>query len=65
MAASIVLTSRLGAASTIAFIIAGQMVASIILDQFGLLNLPVHPTSVVRLGGVTLVISGAYLVLRF
>ena len=63
--ASVVLTPRLGAASTIAFIIAGQMVASIILDQFGLLNGPVQPASFVRLGGAALVMSGAYLVLRF
>ena len=63
--ASVVLTPRLGAASTIAFIIAGQMVASIILDQFGLLSVPVQPASFVRLGGAALVISGAYLVLRF
>lgn len=63
--ASVVLTPRMGAASTIAFIIAGQMAASIILDQFGLLNVPVQTASFLRLGGAALVISGAYLVLRF
>ena len=55
---------RLGAAATVGFIIAGQVVASIILDQFGLLNLPVHSVSLPRLGGAALVVAGAIVVLR-
>ncbi len=65
VAASIVLTPRLGAVTTIGFILAGQMIASIILDQFGLLNLPVQPITLPRLGGATLVVIGAIIVLRF
>jgi uncharacterized membrane protein YdcZ (DUF606 family) len=55
------------AASAISFgfIIAGQMVASVVLDQFGLLNLDVHRASLARLAGVALVVLGAFLVLRF
>ncbi len=64
VAASIVLTPRLGAATTIGFIISGQVIASIILDQFGLLNLPVHLITLPRLGGAVLVIVGAIIVLR-
>ncbi|CAN5199725.1 DMT family transporter [soil metagenome] len=64
VAASIVLTPRLGAATTIGFIISGQVLASIILDQFGLLNLPVHPITLPRLGGAVLVVAGAIIVLR-
>ena len=63
--ASVVLTPRLGVASAFGFIIAGQMVASVVLDQFGLLNLDVHPVSLARLAGVALVVLGAFLVLRF
>ena len=62
---SVVLTPRLGAAATFGFIIAGQMITSIILDQFGLLQLPVQPATALRLVGAALVVSGAYLVLRF
>ena len=62
---SVVLTPRLGAAATFGFIIAGQMITSIVLDQFGLLNLPVQPATALRLVGAALVVSGAYLVLRF
>lgn len=64
VAASIILTPRLGAVTTIGFIISGQVLASIILDQFGLLNLPVHPITLPRLGGAVLVVAGAIIVLR-
>ena len=62
---SVVLTPRLGVAATFGFIIAGQMIASIVLDQFGLLHLPVQPATALRVLGAVLVVSGAYLVLRF
>jgi len=62
--ASIILTPRIGAASTVGFVIAGQMVASIVLDQFGLLNLPVNPISFPKIAGAVLIIAGAILVLR-
>ena len=65
MAASIVLPPRLGAVTTVGFIISGQVLASIILDQFGLLNLPVHPVTLPRLGAAVLVVAGAIIMLRF
>ena len=55
----IVLAPRLGAAPIIEFIL-----ASIILDQFGLLNLPAHPLTLPRLDGAVLVIAGAIIMLR-
>ncbi len=64
VAASIILTPRVGAANTVTFIIAGQVLASMILDQFGLLNLPVQPVSLGRIGGAALVIAGVFVVLR-
>jgi bacterial/archaeal transporter family-2 protein len=60
---SIVLTPRLGASLTIGFIIGGQMIASIVLDHFGLLNLPTSPVTLPKLGGAILVIIGAIIVL--
>lgn len=47
-----------------AFVVASQVLASIIVDQFGLLNLPVHPTSLARLGGAALVVAGVFVALR-
>jgi uncharacterized membrane protein YdcZ (DUF606 family) len=37
---------------------------SVVLDRFGLLNLPVQLTTFPKLGGAVLVILGAVLVLR-
>ena len=47
-----------------AFVVASQVLASIIVDQFGLLNLPVHPSSLAGLGGVALVIAGVFVALH-
>jgi bacterial/archaeal transporter family-2 protein len=62
---SIILTPRLGAAPTIGFIIGGQMIASVVLDHFGLLDLPTSPATFPKLGGVALVIIGAIIVLYY
>ena len=62
--ASIILTPRLGAVATVGFIIAGQVVMSLILDRFGLLNLPVQAITLPKLGGAILVVVGAVIVLR-
>ena len=64
LAASIIMTPRLGAANTVAFVLAGQVLPSMTLDQLGLLNLPVHSISLARLGAAALVIAGVFVVLR-
>lgn len=65
MTMSIILTPRLGASATISFIIGGQMIASTILDYFGLLNLATSPVTLPKLGGAALVIIGAIIVLGY
>ena len=62
--ASIVLAPRLGAATMVAAIVAGQMIASLLLDQYGLLGFPIHPISGLRVVGAALVIGGVMLVQR-
>jgi transporter family-2 protein len=62
IAVSILLIPRLGAAMVIALIVAGQMIGSLAFDHFGLLGLPVHPASFVRLAGAALLIVGAILI---
>ena len=55
VASTVVLAPRLGAASMIALIIAGQMTASLALDHFGWLGYQVQPISGLRiLGGILL-----------
>jgi transporter family-2 protein len=63
--ASIVLAPRLGAGTTISLIVAGQMASALILDQFGLLRLPVHHIGPARVAGAVLVVAGVTLIQKF
>jgi transporter family-2 protein len=62
--ATIVLAPRLGAATLMAAVVAGQMIASLLLDHYGLLGFPVHPISPIRVLGAALVIGGVIMVQR-
>jgi bacterial/archaeal transporter family-2 protein len=62
--ATIVLAPRLGAGTLVAAVVAGQMLTSVLLDQYGLVGFPVHPLSALRLLGAGLVIGGVILVQR-
>jgi bacterial/archaeal transporter family-2 protein len=59
---TILLAPRLGATAMMAFIIAEQLTAGIVLDRIGFMGLPVHEISVGRLAGVGLLLAGALLV---
>ena len=65
VASTIVLAPRLGAASMIALIVAGQMMTSVVLDHFGWLGYQIHPISGVRILGVFLLLGGVVLVRLF
>jgi transporter family-2 protein len=56
------LTPRMGSAAFIAAVVGGQLVCSLVLDHFGLMNVPQHGLSVGRLVGVALVFAGVLLV---
>lgn len=58
IASTIVLAPKLGAAALLAAIVAGQMLASLVLDHFGLLGFPVLPVTPVRVAAVLLIIIG-------
>jgi transporter family-2 protein len=60
--AALVATPRLGATRAVAAIIAGQLIASVLLDQFGVLH-PARPATLRVIGGVALLSLGAALVL--
>ena len=63
--ASIVLTPRLGVATTIGLFLAGQVIASIVIDNFGLFGTPVQAASIPRILGAILIIVGVAVVQRF
>ena len=64
IAAAVVLAPRLGAASLIATIIAGQMIASLVLDSRGWAGFAQQPLTASRLCGGLLVIAGVLLINR-
>lgn len=63
--ATVILAPRLGAAAMVALIIAGQMVASLLLDHFGVLGYASHSINGWRLLGVALLVAGVILIKRF
>jgi transporter family-2 protein len=54
---------RIGAASTVALVVFGQMAASMTMDHFGILVMP-HPISLPRLLGAGLLVAGVVLITR-
>lgn len=61
---TIVLAPRLGAATLIAALVAGQMAASLIVDHYGWVGFAEHPISPLRLAGAALIVMGVMLVRR-
>ena len=62
VALAIFLVPQLGAAAFFALLIAGQMLGSIVFDHFGLLGVPVHPVSAIRIVGAALLVGGVVLI---
>jgi len=60
--AALVAPPRLGAATTIALFIAGQLAASLAFDHFGALGVPVHPLDIKRALGVACLVAGVALI---
>ncbi|MDD0975225.1 DMT family transporter [Pseudomonas fontis] len=60
--AALILTPRLGAAGFIVCVVAGQVLSSLAIDQWGLMGLPVRPVNGLRIAGVTLIVVGMLLV---
>jgi transporter family-2 protein len=58
----ILLLPSLGAATLLALVVAGQMLAGVTMDHFGLFGLAQHPVSPARLIGIALVIGGVLLI---
>jgi bacterial/archaeal transporter family-2 protein len=64
IALGIVLVPQLGAAAFIAFLIAGQMIASVAFDHFGIAGLERRPIDLTNFLGIALLIGGVILIRR-
>jgi transporter family-2 protein len=62
IAAAVVLAPRLGAATMIASIVSGQMLASVALDHFGWVGFPQHSATLPRLLGALFIVVGVALI---
>ncbi|CAM3138717.1 DMT family transporter [Paracoccus nototheniae] len=60
--AAILLMPRLGAAGFMTAVIAGQVVASLIIDSVGAVGLAARPVDITRLTGVAMVMLGAVVI---
>jgi transporter family-2 protein len=59
---SIVLLPRLGAATLVALVVAGQLITSMAFDRFALLGVPQHPFGPARALGALLLLAGVLLI---
>jgi len=64
VASVIFLVPRLGAAALISLVVAGQMLASLALDHYGLVSYPQHSVSFGRAAGAILLVAGVVLIRR-
>ncbi len=62
--ATIVLAPRLGAATLVAALVAGQMIASLAIDHYGWVGFAEHAINPLRLFGAALIVGGVVLVQR-
>ncbi len=59
---SIMLVPRLGTATFVTLLVAGQMLASLVFDHYGLFGVPRHPADLYRLTGAAFLVAGVVLV---
>jgi len=63
--AALLLTPRMGATNFIVCVVAGQILASLLIDHFGLVGLPVREVNWGRIAGAALIFIGMILVQWF
>jgi transporter family-2 protein len=61
----VICAPKLGIGNVTVLVLLGQILSAIVIDQFGLLNAPIHSLNWQRVIGVILVIAGVYLVKKF
>ena len=59
---ALVLIPRLGTASTMAFVVAGQLLAGMAIDRIGFLGVAVREISLGRVAGAVLLLAGALMI---
>lgn len=65
VAAAVVVAPVLGAGTMMCWMVAGQMIASILLDHYGLIGYAVREATTARIAGALLIVIGAVMVEKF
>jgi bacterial/archaeal transporter family-2 protein len=60
----IISVPKIGTANLVSLSVAGQLLAAVVLDHYGLLGFALHPTNSWRLLGLALIMAGVVLVVR-
>ena len=55
---SIIVGPKIGAAMLLALVVAGQMVASLVIDHYALIGMPHNPITLWRVLGIGLIVAG-------
>lgn len=61
----VICAPKLGIGTATVMVLMGQILAAVVIDQFGLLNAPVHAINWPRLAGVVLIIAGVFLIKKY
>jgi bacterial/archaeal transporter family-2 protein len=62
---TVILAPKLGAATMLALLVAGQMATSLLLDHYGLIGYQQHPMNIWRVVGVAFLVIGVILLKKF
>ena len=57
----VIVAPKIGAANTLGFIVAGQLISAVLFDHFGWIGFAIRPVSIWRIAGVIFLILGVYL----
>ncbi len=60
----IVSVPKIGTANLVSLSVAGQLLAAVVLDHYGLMGFALHPANGWRLAGLVLIMAGVLLVVR-
>jgi len=63
--AGLMFADKIGAGQVNGLVIAANILTSLLIDQFGLMNMPVHTLGIGRLVGGLLMMGGVFLITRF
>jgi transporter family-2 protein len=58
----VIAAPRIGAANALGLIVLGQFAGAIVIDHFGWMGMPLKSISWSRIGGIALLMAGAYLI---